>query len=161
MGRMFLIFSYCYFLFGITKITETGEISPKSGVSLSGRALARGAAVRVRPPFPTHNLYDMEKYDIDDLARQSQEGGLMAYIRLGRLIGMGLIVQKGSIRNGMVELELTGKGRDVLAQEFSGPDTDSLDNRQLQRVDYCLLGLLENCQKDSPCQTLATERESP
>lgn len=85
----------------------------------------------------------------------------MAYIRLGELIEMGLVIQRGGSRHGIVEVELTEKGQAVLAQYLSELDTDTPDSHRHLRDDSDLMDLLKLCQTGNLDQTQETARGTP
>lgn len=87
--------------------------------------------------------------------------GLTAYVRLGELIEMDLVIELTDIRHGIVEVELTEKGQAVLAQAPSELDTDTPDSHRHLRDDSDLMGLLKLCQTGNLGQTQGIVRGNP
>ena len=81
--------------------------------------------------------------------RVYKNNSLIAYIRLGELIKKGLVVQHGDCRHGIVKVELTKKGRDVLFGVSSSRRKEIQDSLKLHNDDLCFLDLIDQYQKDS------------
>lgn len=103
----------------------------------------------------------MAKINFRTLGNRVCDTSLMAYIRLGELIGMGLVTQNGNLSHGIAEVELTEKGQAVLAQVSSELDTDIPDSHRHLRDDSDLMDLLKLCQTGNLGQTQETVRENP
>lgn len=104
----------------------------------------------------------MAKINLKALAKRAYESNsLLAYIRLGELIEMGLIVQHSICRHGVVEVSLTEKGQAFLVQVSSESDIDTPDSLRHLHDDADLMGLLELCRTGNLDQTQETVQENP